>query len=238
MRCVLHSVVALAACAAAALGQPGGVGVIVVEDGGAVSAPECGSGATYAVLNASTPWELGTPGAAEPTAYFAPTDSETVASDLPVDINGRTGTVDWILARGVLIQAGEPALNVGVLVADVTLDDVGAGVTTFRIVSVIEDDVAMEAIAAARESGGVVIVPEGDGGGTLALGSSCSCPACPLGGRFWVPFFVIGVGNVPGGQACCATACAVACGALHEGQSMEQAWLAGQGTWVSCMLCQ
>ena len=59
-----------------------------------------------------------------------------------------------------------------------------------------------------------------------------------MGGRFWIPFTVIGIGMTPGGQRCCGLACDIACMKLHDGMSQAEAYAIGQGTWVLCMVCE
>jgi len=218
------------------MAQPGGVGGI--ESGGENGGSNglCGYGETFLSTSGSGTWTLTQPGSNDPVAFFDASDQETLATNMAIGIGERDGTVDWTITTGLYVPLDNPSETVGLIIADVTLEDVGNGATTFRAVSIVDEATAAATIEAIREDG-VTMLPPGEGS-EMSLGSSCSCPACPLGGRFWVPFVVIGVGNVPGGQTCCGTACTAACDALHQGKSEAEAWLIGQGTWVTCMLCQ
>jgi len=224
----------------------GGVGQVVVEESDVepspTAPPECGGVATYALspvvpgivaLHAiGTGAELGT---------FVAVDTEVLALDVPFEENGRHGWCTWTLQTGLLALDGQPPAAGGMLRADVTL----AGTVTlpaesFTAGTTLPFDTAGTAILNARAAVSVDMDAEQvpGGYGARAIGSSCTCPPCPLGGRFWIPFNVIGIGTVPGGENCCAMACNAACGALADGKTYLEAWSAGQGLWVLCMVCQ
>lgn len=168
---------------------------------------------------------------------FIISDEQIVAADLPAAINDAVGTVTWTVARGTLMLAGQAPTTSGLVISNVHLTDSKGVITDFIVASVIADATAALTIESVRSTSGVEVVPPAQATAARSLGSSCSCPACPLGGRFWAPFFVIGVGGSSAGQACCAAACDVGCAALHRGDGYPEAWLIGQGTWVTCMLC-
>lgn len=218
----------------------GGVSQIVLEDPTSEpAAPTCQAPATY-VLSSSMPsvWTLAevVPGGGTASVgTFIAVDAEVVVRNITTDYNGVLIDCTWTLALGVIALDGQTPADAGILIAEVTIHDPEGPIDrTFG--TVLPPGGVSDAIQAIRNAAGVEI--EGEEGENISLGSSCSCPACPLGGRFWVPFTVIGVGRVPGGQQCCATACQIACSRLHQGMSEAEAWLIGQGTWVACMLCQ
>lgn len=262
MRVISWAVLVLASWCGVARGQSppedSGVGVVVLQDplsepGGS---PGCGVGATYS-LEATVPgtyelWEA-QGGAWSLAGVFVIEDEEVVAVGLAAAVNDAEGTCDWVLCQGMAAMVGVPAAPAGLVRSEAALQAPGGSPFTIRCGTLVPGTTIQTDIDAVRDALGVEVVGEeepgglpgggggGDGGigpGNYALGSSCSCPACPLGGRIWIPFFVIGVGNVPGGRQCCATACDAACQKLHQTGDPTQAWAVGQGIWVTCMLCQ
>lgn len=222
-----------------ALGQ-GGVSVIALEDPESVPAPPtCDEPPSYLLASDTAGlWSASTitQGVIAEAGLFAVTDEQIIATGVEVDMNGRTGFCSWVLVLGEFSPSGEAPRAAGMIRADVVLTG-GGEFETFSIGTELPPALAEDAIAAAREAV-VIVVPEGEPLPEGALGSSCSCPACPAGGRFWIPFTVIGIGQVPGGISCCSTACTTACSRLSSGISEAEAWLIGQGTWVACMICQ
>lgn len=172
------------------------------------------------------------------TGYFAVTTTQEVIGGLPAAVNDYEGTCDWRIERGLYFPLdGAPEEAMGMVVSEANLASEG-GSLVLRTGTLIPDGLAVQCIASVQNAVGVGVVTPDEGEPQSALGSSCSCPACPLGGRFWIPFFVIGIGNVPGGIQCCQHACATACSNLHDSGDPASAWLIGQGAWVACMLCQ
>ncbi|MDX2131311.1 MAG: hypothetical protein SFY69_04590 [Planctomycetota bacterium] len=230
----------LAALAAPAAYAQSGVSQVVLEDATAApTTPTCEAPATYALAStAPSVWTLSEfvpGGGTAAVGTFIGIDSEVVVNNLITDHEGVLIDCTWSLAVGVAAYDGQTPFDAGMLIADVVIyDPEGTVCETFG--TVLPPGGVEAAIEAIRSAAGVVV--EEQQGDEQAVGSMCSCPACPLGGRFWVPFTVIGVGTVPGGQSCCAAACAAACTYLHNGMSKHEAWLLGQGTWVACMLCQ
>lgn len=221
-------------------------GVIVLED--PLSAPDnngptCGEAATYALrqvaggLHELFVWSQGV---THTSGYFVESDSVVLVANEAIEIFGRVGEADWILATGHAAIDGGELVETGMLVSIIRIDDGEGGIEEFSTASTVPIGFATANIAAARSAIAIAIVPEGGGGGMAAasLGSSCSCDVCPLGGRFWVPFVVVGIGGSPAGQGCCRIACNIACERLHSGMSMAEAWTIGQGTWVTCMICE
>lgn len=236
-RVLIRAVVSLAALPAIALAQVSTVQT-AAPSGVSVGQPTCGSTPTYlATFSTASACALSSASGSTAAAFLVD-DEQVVASDLPAAINDSVGTVTWTIARGTLLAPDEPSTPSGLILSHVHLVDSAGTITDFFAASVIPDDTAEAAISAIRSTGGVEVVPEEDASAARSLGSSCSCPACPLGGRFWTPFVVIGISQTPEiGQTCCGTACQVGCAALHEGKSPTEAWLIGQGTWVGCMIC-
>ncbi len=220
---------------------------IVPDDAGAT----CSVGASYRFeyesAGAFNVFEPEADGTSTLVGAFVLSDSELLAAGLQGAINEATASVDWSLATGTLVLIGQAPLSCGVILSDVTVTNPDATTEAFTIGSVLALETAEAGIASVRSATGVVLTGDSAGAGSgdepgdppvaAALGSSCSCPECSTGGRFWIPFTVIGIGNVPWGQRCCGMACDVACGALFQGKSTPDAWLIGQGTWVTCMLC-
>lgn len=224
-----------------ALGQ-GGVSIIVVEDPESTpTAPTCGEPDSY-IMASDSPGVWVASGISNGTmteaGLFEVIDEETIAYNLEVDLFGRTGLCSWVVCTGTFTPSGGCSQVIGMIRADVVLTG-GGEYEAFYVGTVLTPSLAEETMTAVREGGGVVINPE-DPSPEGALGSSCSCDACPGpgGGRFWVPFTVIGVGQTPGGTNCCGIACATACARARDGISESEAWLIGQGTWVLCMICQ
>ncbi|MBI1190616.1 MAG: hypothetical protein GC200_08075 [Tepidisphaera sp.] len=174
--------------------------------------------------------------AGDTSGVYVTTDEQVVAADLPAG-NDAIGTVTWTIARGTLPLADQSPQTAGLVISNVHLVDGDGVATDISIASVVADDAASGAIEQVRGSKGVEVVPAAEATAARSLGSSCSCPACPLGGRFWAPFIVIGVGGSPAGQACCTATCDAGCLALHNGHTGLDAWLIGQGARVTCMLC-
>lgn len=222
-------------------------GVVVLEDPLTAPSPDgaatCGEAATYAMrpiaagLHELFTWAQGV---THTCGYFVEADSVVLVAGQPIEIFGRVGTADWILATGLVSVDGAELAETGMLVSIIRIDDGEGGIEEFSTASTVPVEFAIANIAAARDAASIEIVPEGDGGGQAAasVGSSCSCDACPLGGRFWVPFVVVGFGGSPAGQGCCRISCNIACERLHSGMSMAEAWTIGQGTWVTCMICE
>ncbi|MFA6043815.1 MAG: hypothetical protein WC718_02420 [Phycisphaerales bacterium] len=234
-RVLLRAVICVAALPLVALAQVSTVQTAEAT-GVSVGLPACGSAATYLASFATSSSCTLTTASGAAVGAFVGADEQLVASNLPAALNDAVGTVTWSIARGTLMTPSQPSDDVGLIVSHVHLVDGAGTITDFFAASVIPDETAAAAIEAIRATSGIEVVPENSASAARSLGSSCSCPACPLGGRFWAPFFVIGISNSPSvGQSCCALACDVGCAALHEGK--PDAWLIGQGTWVGCMIC-
>ncbi len=234
-----------AMCAAAglmlsslALGQVGSVQT-AQPSGVSIGSPtaSCGSSTYLASFATASALTLSSASGAT-TGAFLINDEEVVASNLPAAINDASGTVTWSVARGTLLTPDSSPIVAGLVISNVRLVDAAGIVTAFSAASIITDDTAWSVIEAIRSTSGVEVVPSAEANAARSLGSSCSCPACPLGGRFWAPFFVIGVRNTSSvAEACCGLACAAGCNSLHTGAGYPEAWLVGQGVWVTCMLC-
>ncbi|MCC6951947.1 MAG: hypothetical protein IT433_10955 [Phycisphaerales bacterium] len=251
MKTWLAGLVGLVACCGVASGQ-GSVGMVIVEDPiGEPEPPTCGVGASYQLVATSPAiYEVyGWPeGVRTLVGVLGMTTESDVATGLPAAINENEGTCDWSIGTGLFVASGSAtAVEVGVIKSDATLAPPGGESYHIRIGTFVQPWIAAANGAVVQGSGEVSVLVEGEeelpgeGGGTganLSLGSSCSCPACPLGGRFWIPFVVIGIGQSPGGIQCCRSACDVACSKLHDGMSQAEAYAVGQGTWVLCMVCQ
>jgi hypothetical protein len=208
--------------------------------------PSCGVGDTRALVLASP----GSFDVLDPDGSllgsFVVTSEQPIAQGLPAAVNAAEGSCDWFLSRGVFIPADQSApVETGAVRSHATLCDPAGPILSISVATFIPLAVADANIAAVNSSSGPVqVLPEGDDPDPdptpagISLGSSCSCPACPLGGRIWIPFVVVGIGQVPGGRSCCASACDAACENLHRTGDPTQAWAAGQGIWVTCMICQ
>ncbi|GJQ28317.1 MAG: hypothetical protein HBSAPP03_02010 [Phycisphaerae bacterium] len=226
---------------AMAFGQ-GGVSVIAVEDPEALPGPPtCSEPPSYLLADGGGGlWAASTidEGVLCDAGVFVVLDEEILATGVNVDIDGRIGFCTWVLCMGEFTPVNGTPVSRGMIRADVAL--IGGGEPeTFNVGSELPAALAEQAIAAARETV-VIVVEEGEAEPESALGSSCHCDECPGpgGGRFWIPFTVIGIGQTPGGISCCATACATGCARMRSGMPLQEAWLVGQGTWVACMICQ
>ncbi len=253
MRQMMWSVVAVLSCALTCRGQsdPGGQEVVAVTvPGGTMpSAPECSGVDTFLFEPAGGP--LFTvlrvdPGEGPPVVVgFWSESSATVAlDDLPCAIGEFEGTVDWVVATGTLFLIGHEPRWAGLMRAEVTMTDPSGAVLSFMAGSTVPYQPGMDTEEVVSGAFAVLEVdpeePIAAPGGTelVSVGSSCHCPRCPNGGhRFWVPFYVIGVGLTPSGQMCCRLACDFACDAVRRGKTYIEAWALGQGTWVTCMIC-
>lgn len=234
---------AVCACLAVpiARGQQG-VGVVVVADPLVQPlSPTCGVTGTYSLQAAGAnlydviAYPEGTP---TRIGGLLVTASVPVASDLPAAINNATGSCDWSIALGTYASAtGEGSGSVGLVISEVAVSEPDGPTRTLVTATFVPTAVAAADMLAIQSGAGVTVNDDEEQGGS-ALGSSCSCPNCPLGGRIWVPFFVIGIGQRPGGTQCCRTACDSACAKLHSSGSESEAWTVGQGMWVTCMICQ
>lgn len=225
--------------------------VAIAPSGGtAPSTPECSGVDTFIFEPAGGP--LFTvlrvdPGSAPPAVVgFWCESSATVAiDDQPCALAEFEGTVDWIVATGTLYLVGEEPRWAGLMRAEVSMASPSGQTLAFMAGSTVPYQPGMETEEVVQQAFAVVTVdpsspPQpGSGSELVSVGSSCHCPRCPNGGpRFWIPFYVIGVGLVPGGQTCCRMACDFACEAVRRGKTYLEAWAVGQGTWVTCMLCQ
>jgi hypothetical protein len=221
---------------------------VVTEPALEPQAPACGVGETYALAQTGAgAYQVNdhTDGVVTAIGSLLLTSEVQVAADLPAAVNDAEGTCAWYIGRGFFTPAGSSAaVEVGVVRSEAMLLPPQGGCLYLNIATFIPVEIAQANMTAVSSSVGVDVVPdegeptEGGGQTGSALGSSCSCPACPLGGRIWIPFFVIGIGRVPGGTSCCSSACNAACENLHRTGDPAEAWLAGQGVWVTCMLCQ
>lgn len=178
--------------------------------------------------------------------FWSESSATVVMDDQPCAIGEFEGTVDWVVATGTLHLFGEEARWAGLMRAEASMSAPGGATLSFMAGTTVPYAPGMETEEAVSQAFAVLQVdpseplPQSPGGTELvSVGSSCHCPRCPNGGvRFWVPFYVIGVGTVPGGQGCCRIACDFACDAVRRGKTYAEAWALGQGTWVLCMLCQ
>lgn len=259
LRCVGGLRAWAAACAAGLLGACPGVGlaqtggghqeVVAVAPGAAsTSTPVCSgvetfilqpfAGTLYTVLRVDA-----VNGGATAVGLWSEESATLVQDDRACAVGDKTGTVDWLVSTGTLHLTGESPRPAGMVRSEVALSGPGGSVS-FMVGSVMPQPPSSQTETTVAEAITIVEVepgedPPGTGPGDVAsIGSSCTCPRCATGEQFWVPFFVIGVGNVPGGRMCCGLACGIACARLAAGMPEQEAWAVGQGTWVLCMLCQ
>lgn len=249
----LWAFVGVSACALACPAQqdPGGQHVFALTEPGSIlpSEPECSGVDTFLFEPAGGPLftvlrvDPGS-GPTEVVGFWAESSATVVLDDQPCGIGEYEGTVDWIVATGTLYLVGQEPRWAGLMRAEVHMVDPSGATLAFMAGSTIPYQPGMETEEVVSEAFAVFEAPPDEPlaapGGTelVSVGSSCHCPRCPNGGpRFWVPFYVIGVGLTPGGQGCCRLACDFACNAVRRGKTYVEAWALGQGTWVACMIC-
>lgn len=185
-------------------------------------------------------------------AVYLPDELPVVLAVAEADLAGLPGVIFWSLSSGTVIDPLNGIHRTGLLKAEFAPDVGGehrvVGVkvsesSSDQLLALVAQDpnTLTEALRSAARDVPVVTpypdpAPIDDVGAGAGIGASCSCPKCPNGMTFRMAFVVVGVSFTPNGQMCCGLACYVACNSAGNGADPFDAWVAGQGTWVACMI--